>query len=531
MTGYRPARRFLLLLLLALPLQSAYALRVERYFSASAAGGKGIEVARGSSLVRFKTGISSSAAAQVLSAAGFQVRNQLKGLGWVSVSLPAGMSVSQGLSLLQGTGIIEAAVPNRVYRPSRVPSDPFLGSQYALSRIEAYGAWEYGTGFPGTVPVTVAMIDTGIDGTHPELKDKLVGTSRAFTPEASPTASDDDLLTPVCNHATRGAGVAAAEADNAAGIAGVSWGAQLISMKVFDSADCYSDCENKPGRICATTDEAIALAIVELNALHDTPALGKIVVNISLGDSGSCSSPLQSAIAAAHTTGLMVIAAAGNGYASEIDSPASCPYVIAVGATDNTDSLAAFSNSDTLMISRGLTAPGVEIYTTDISSGYAPASGTSFSSPMTAGLAALLWAAKPSASNDDVKGYMMDSADDLGAAGPDRYYGHGRINALKAMRLALGLRDANGTDSRAVAYPNPFRPKRDRRATFTVPEPLLSANSEVKIYTTEGELVRKLDALDWDGRNDAGIEAASGVYIFRVKTDNGVSVGKMALIR
>lgn len=529
MTGYRPARRFLLLLLLTLPVQSAYALRVERYFSASAAGRKGLEVASGSSLVRFKTGISSAAAAEVLSAAGFQVRNYLKELGWASISLPAGMSVSQGLSLLQGTGIIEAAVPNRVYRPSRVPSDPFLGSQYALSRIEAYGAWEYGTGLPG--PVTVAMIDTGIDGTHPELKDKLAGTSRAFTPEVSPTASNNQPPTPACNHATRGAGVAAAETDNAAGIAGVSWGAQLISMKVFDSADCYSDCASKPGHDCATTDEAIALAIVELNALHDTPALGKIVVNISLGSPGACSFPLQSAIAAAHTAGLLVFAAGGNEGAAEIDSPASCPYVVAVGATDNTDSLASFSNSDTLMLTRGLTAPGVEVYTTDISSGYAPASGTSFSSPMAAGLAALLWSAKPSALNTGIKGYLMDSADDLGAAGPDRYYGRGRINALKAMRLALGLRDANGTDARAVAYPNPFRPKRDRRATFTVPDPLLSANSEVKIYTAEGELVRKLDALDWDGRNDAGVEAASGVYIFRVTTDKGAAVGKMALIR
>ncbi|MDP2864864.1 MAG: T9SS type A sorting domain-containing protein, partial [Elusimicrobiota bacterium] len=112
-----------------------------------------------------------------------------------------------------------------------------------------------------------------------------------------------------------------------------------------------------------------------------------------------------------------------------------------------------------------------------------------------------------------------------------RDYGWGRINALKAMRLAVtGSKQFAGTN-KAVAYPNPFRPKTHRLVSFTVPEDMLAANMEVKVYTSEGELVKKLTGPAWDGKNEAGSPVASGVYIFRVKTDKDAAVGKLALIR
>ena len=183
------------------------------------------------------------------------------------------------------------------------------------------------------------------------------------------------------------------------------------------------------------------------------------------------------------------------------------------------------------MLVTGHSAPGVSLNTTDMGGGYAPASGTSFSSPLAAGLAALVWSAKPSFTASQVFDTLKNSADDLGAAGPDRDFGWGRINALKALRLAVtGSKNFAGTN-KAVAYPNPFRPKTHHLVSFTIPEAMTAPNVEVKVYTSEGELVKKLEVLSWDGKNDAGAAVASGVYLFRVKTDKDAAVGKFALIR
>jgi len=446
------------------------------------------------------------------------------------------MGVGAALNLLSSLPTVEWAEPNRVFRAKRVPNDPLLGTQYALDMVQAYGAWEYETGVSSRV--TVALIDTGIDGAHPEISGKLTGTSRAFTPTTSPTASNNQPPTPACNHATRAAGVAAAASDNGAGVAGISWLAKLLSLKVFDDGDCLDDCadQSPPTHVCGTTENAIAAAIDDVVNKHNTATYGKVVINISLGSVGSCSSALQTAVTAAVVTPpasdrLLIFSSAGNEGYGYIDSPANCTGVYAVGATDSQDNLASFSNTDPVMATKGLTAPGVGVYTTDIGGGYASATGTSFSSPMTAGLAALVWSARPSFTAAQVFDTLKNSADDLGAPGPDGDFGYGRINAMKALRLAVtGTEQFPGT-RKAVAYPNPFRPKTHRRVTFTIPEQISSSGVEIKVYTSEGELVKKLESPSWDGLNEAGVMVASGVYLFRVKTDKDSAVGRFALLK
>ena len=531
----KPAKIVLTALLCLLPASSVFALKVERLARFSPASGKTAyeEVAAGSAIVRFKAGVSSSTAASLLGASGFKLLGTFERFNWSVAGLPDGMSVALGLSLLKNLPQVEWAEPNAVYRAKKVPNDTYVGRQYALAQVEAFGAWEFETGFSSRT--TVAFIDTGIDGTHPELTGKLLGANRAFDP-TSGVPSANQPPTAACNHATRAAGVAAAASDNSLGVAGMSWGAKLLSLKVFADSDCNSDCSDKTGPgSCTTSEISIAAAINDVISLHNSGTAGKVVINMSLGSSpatpGSCSVPLQTAVTSAVNSGLLLFAAAGNDGIGFIDSPANCTGVYAVGATDSQDKLAAFSNSDTLMITKGLTAPGVDIFTTDLNAGYASASGTSFSSPMTAGLAALIWSAKPSFTAAKVFDTMKNSADDLGAPGPDRDFGWGRINALKALRLAeTGTLQFAGTN-KAVAYPNPFRPKSQRLVTFTVPADLTGSGVEVKIYTSEGELVKKLDGLGWDGRNAAGSAVASGVYLFRVKTDRASALGKFALIR
>ncbi|PKM97202.1 MAG: hypothetical protein CVU79_09515 [Elusimicrobia bacterium HGW-Elusimicrobia-3] len=529
---YGKPATFALAALLLLPPAGAYARRVERLRRVSPASGAvtHIEAASGSALVRFRAGVSTAAAAAQLAPAGFSVARTFSRFGWSIVAFPEDYGVQAGLDFLKAQAAVEWAEPNRVFRARRVPADPYAGAQYALARVQAFGAWEYETGVSSRV--TVAVIDTGIDGAHPELAGKLSGTSRAFTPVASPVVSDDQPPTAACNHATRVAGAAAAASDNSAGVAGISWGARLISMKVFSDAGCTEACADAAGPFSCSTDEgAIAAAVSELIPQHNTPELGKVVINISLGSPGGCSPGLQTALNAAAGAGLMIFAAAGNDGAPVIDSPANCNNVYAVAATDMQDQLASFSNYGAEMLARGLAAPGVEIYTTDLNASYAAASGTSFSSPLAAGVAALVWSAKPSNTAAQVFDAMKTSADDLGPAGPDTGYGWGRVNAYKAVCKVVPCRSYAAGEKKASAYPNPFRPASHRLLAFKTAAGFDNAGLEIKIYTAEGELVKKLSGLTWDGRNEYGAEVASGVYVFRVRSDLDSATGKFALLR
>lgn len=527
---------WLLFALAVLPPAAAHAIRIERIARFSPSSGKTsyLEVAGGSAIVKFKAGVSTVAAVATLEQTGYAGR-YMESIGYTVVQLPPDMTVSRGLSELAAMPQVESALPNRVFRPDRVPNDPFLNSQYSLSRIGAFGAWEYETGTSNRV--TIAVIDTGIDNTHPEFAGKFLLTNRYFDPYYGTSANDTVPVTPACNHATHVAGVAAAAGDNAIGVAGVSWGANLVSLRVFSTSDCDDNCCSVThdcsiyGNTCGTQETSIADAINEAVLLHGTAAAGKVVINMSVGGQGGCSLPLQTAVTNAVNAGLILVAAAGNSAADTIDSPANCTGVIAVGATDANDNLAYFSNTDSTMSYMGVTAPGVDIYTTDVGGGYAFASGTSFSSPMTAGLAALIWSVNPSTTALQVKNIIFDTADDLGTTGPDRSYGYGRINALKAIRKAANEKASLKGETKAVSYPNPFRPRTQRLVTFSVPAEIFSSNAVVKVYTSEGELVRKLEALTWDGKNEAGADVASGIYIFRVKTDKDSAVGKLALIR
>lgn len=534
MTLAKPA--LLLAAALLLPVLRASAARVERMprFSVSAGQAAYVEVAAGAALVKFKAEVSTAAALAALESAGFPLEKSFEPLGWWLVSLPGGMSVAGGLASLKTLAQVEKAEPNMVYRAKRAPNDVHAAAQYALARVQAFGAWEYETG--ASSRVTVAIIDTGIDGTHPEISGKLIGTSKVFNPDNGNFLGNEAVPTPACNHATRAAGVAAAASDNSAGVAGMSWGARLLSLKVFADSDCTADCADEAGfASCSTTNAAIAAAIQDSVPLHNTAQIGKLVLNISLGcpvgTCGSCGGVLQTAVTNAAAAGVMVFAAAGNAGGSLIDSPADCAGAYAVGATDIQDKLAYFSNIDNLMVTKGLAAPGVDIYTTDAGGGYASATGTSFASPMAAGLAALVWSANPSNTGAQVFDVLKNSADDLGAPGPDRYYGWGRINAYRAVCSVVPCRAYSAAEKKVSAYPNPFRPASHHLLAFKTAPGFDTSGIEVRVYTSEGELVRKLSGLAWDGRNAAGLPVASGVYIYRVETDSDSATGKLALIR
>ncbi len=523
----------------------SWAIRVEKLEGAMVAGVRPVEVVAEQLLVRFSSQTTLAQREAALSSLGGRLVQEHASIGWSLASLPSGMKVSSGANLVRGLPGVEAVEPNQVHRPNLVPNDPLVSSQWALSQINAFGAWEYEVGT--SCRTTIAIIDAGIDSTQNELSGKMTGLSHQTCPPGSlvPDCSSDTASpTVACNHATHVAGVAAAAGNNGMQIAGVAWGseAKILSLRVYTPTDCSANCADNGSNVCATDDNAMISALEFLIPLENTATYGKIVANISSGGAGACSQSMADALTAALTAGIPVSISAGND-GGLVNSPANCaaiPEVSAIGgvfptaATDSTNHIASFSSNGSTMAAYGVAAPGVAVLTTDLSNGTVNASGTSFSAPHVAGLAALIIAARPDCRGLNCATFAYNTirggAESIGAS--SSLQGAGRINALRSLRLAV-----NGTlagfegEQKAAAFPNPFRTSQSGSVSFSIPPSLQGGNATIKIYTVAGELVQKLTGLTWDGKNTAGRFVATGTYIFVVSTDKGTTRGRVAVIR
>ncbi|MDE2490934.1 MAG: S8 family serine peptidase [Elusimicrobia bacterium] len=524
----RPERALAAALLLAAAAAvPARALKVEVYGRTPAAlGGRPIRVASGHALVQLSSGTAASSLDAALAGFGARRVTDLGG-GWLLVSWSDASTVAQKLALLRSVPGLAQVQPDYAHTVDRVPDDPLVNAQYALDRVDAFGAWEFDTG--ASTRVTIAVIDTGIDGTQPDLKDKLTNTvSLAFDPTTG-VQSADNPPTAACEHATEVSGVAAASSDNGLQVAGMSWGAQLVSYKVFSASDCNADCSDNGGNLCQTSDTAIIAALNKAASFQTDPSYGHVVVNMSLGGAGSCAAALQTAVTNAVNAGVVVVAAAGND-SSAVNTPGDCDGVITMGASDSSDQIAYFSSRGTVMTAHGLVAPGVSVLTTAPGGGTSSPSGTSFSSPMGAGLAALMLSAKPTLQPSDVLADMRGGADDIGQ--PSTLQGAGRLNAYRTMRLVVkGTLAGFDGESKPIAFPNPFRLSRSPRVSFALPPGLQTSGAKIKIYTQDGRFVREVDGLSWDGRNGDGNLVATGTYVFVVENGGSSTSGRMAVIR
>jgi subtilisin family serine protease len=230
-------------------------------------------------------------------------------------------------------------------------------------------------------------------------------------------------------HGTAVAGVAAARGNDGIGTAGAAWNVAILPVKTMNSSGSGSY-------------SAIA------NGITYSADRGARIVNLSLGGSSS-SSTLQSAVSYAWNKGCVLIAAAGNNGSSTTMYPAAYPNVIAVSATTSSDTLASFSSYGSFV---DLSAPGLDITAPWIGSGYVTISGTSFSSPLTAGVAALALSRNPALSNSQINSLLTANADDIGVAGYDIYFGAGRLNAARVVAAAVPVID---TVAPVTAVTNP----------------------------------------------------------------------------
>ena len=309
---------------------------------------------------------------------------------------------------LARTGLFNFVEPDFIaHSGSKTPNDPDFSSQWHLAAISGPNAWGISTGVSG---VPIAMIDSGVDSTHSDLSSKII-PGWNFVTGTSNTA--DGL-----GHGTATAGTVGAATNNGNGVSGVTWGNPIMPLVVLDSAD-YASYSNIAGAITYAADQGVR------------------VINISIVGS-SASSTLQSAVNYAWSKGAVIFASAGNNSTSSPMYPAACTNVVSVSATDVNGAFASFSNFGSWI---DLSAPGNNILTTTMGGGYGYWYGTSFSSPIAAGVAALVLSLKPALSNSALVSLLEQNSDDLGAPGWDPYFGYGQVDAYKAVTAAMSSVD------------------------------------------------------------------------------------------
>lgn len=280
-------------------------------------------------------------------------------------------------------------------------NDPQFASAWHLSKMQTPTAWDYAKG----QGVTIAILDTGVDSSHPDLAPQLVAGINAVD---GSTATND-----IFGHGTEVAGTAAAVSNNATGVASVAWLSKIMPIRVsndISSGNAFS------------SDIATGLTWAADN--------GADVANISYNITASAT--VTSAAQYMRSKGGVVVGSAGNdgidlGYTDN-------PYIITVSATNSTDAKASWSSYGNYV---DVSAPGASILTTTKGGGYGSVSGTSFSSPATAGVVALIMSANPNLGPADIEKVLENSAVKVAGTDFHPYYGYGRVDAAAAVQLAL----------------------------------------------------------------------------------------------
>jgi len=285
-----------------------------------------------------------------------------------------------------------------------VVNDPMFsqGQQWYLTKIDAPGAWLHSTGVAG---VSIAMIDSGVNAGHPDMAGKILNGYN-FVAENTDTHDDN-------GHGTAVAGMAAPATNNGVGLAGICWENLILPVKVLDASGAGSYSKVAQGIVFAADQ-------------------GARVINLSLGGTHP-SITLQNAVDYAWDKGCVIVAAAGNSNSDAPLYPAACERVICVAGTRSDDQRASWSNFGEWI---DIAAPGESVTTLYGDASYAGWSGSSFSSPVVAAVVALMASANEELSNQQIVDYLLANADDLGPPGKDEHFGHGRVNARRAVIAA-----------------------------------------------------------------------------------------------
>lgn len=350
------------------------------------------------------------------------------------------------LHVLQALPQVEYAVPNHLFRVDWKPDDPNFNKQWGLQKIGAERAWNLTRGDPS---VLLAVIDTGIDYKHPDLKkaiwinpgedlnhngqvdssdfngidddhngfvDDIQGwdfVDAPNYPDAGDYRNRDNNPADENGHGTAVAGIIAATADNGIGVAGVAPNCRVMNLRAGTSRGLLEE-----------DDVAAAVMYAVEN--------GARVINMSFGDV-AVTAFLRDVLQFAYENNVLGVASSGNSGNSVMHYPSGLPQTLSVGASTKYDARAGFS---TYGISLDLVAPGERIFTTLRNNSYSDVSGTSAAAPFVTGSAGLVLSLHPDFSAEMLKHVLISTCDDLGQAGWDSTFGAGRLNAFRALGVS-----------------------------------------------------------------------------------------------
>ncbi|MDA3840348.1 MAG: S8 family serine peptidase [Patescibacteria group bacterium] len=351
---------------------------------------------------------------------------------------------------------------NNTFKSAIIPTDSYFNNAWYLNKIKAVDAWNI---IRETPDITIAIIDSGVQISHPDLRDNIWINRNEIAgdnidndnngyvddlngwdfvdhiPDPSPKF-DADFTEDGVVHGTVVAGIAAASGNNAAGVVGVTWNAKIMPLRVLNGSG-----EGDTNKVVNAVDYAIRN--------------GADIINFSFVGFGF-SSQLNSAIKRAYDAGIIIVAAAGNegedGLGHSLDDKKMYPvcndgnsenWVIGVAATDPLDQKSNFSSFGYDCID--ISAPGVSMFSTSV---YSPDnstnsvsfdkyydgywSGTSMAAPIVSGVVALIKQVNPNLSRDEVVGILLDTSDNINKLNPEYFgkMGVGRVNAYKAVSKA-----------------------------------------------------------------------------------------------
>jgi len=337
------------------------------------------------------------------------------------------------LAILQASANFIYAEPNYLVSLASLVNDPEFPSQGNLEAVQAPQTW---SALPSMQEVLVAVVDTGIAITHPDLADRIwqnageVGMDAAGNDRRTNGLDDDangyiddwqgwnmisasNDINDTQGHGTHLAGIIAAGVDNSIGIAGVAPNARILPVKVLDDTGFGTYAQVAEGITYATD-------------------MGARIINLGFSGAGS-SDLLQSAVDYAISHGVLVVAASGNTGSNVINYPAGYPGVVAVSAVDNNGYWAVFSSHGEHI---SLAAPGVDILSTSAGGLYRMMTGTSQAAAHVSGVAALLVGQPQFYNLDFLRSALLLSARDLGDPGRDPYFGYGMLQAFNALQYA-----------------------------------------------------------------------------------------------
>lgn len=379
-------------------------------------------------LVKFKPSLGTQAIEATIAAYQAKKIKRIPKINIYQLKIPEDLTIEEMLYVFRQNPDVEYAEPNYIAYIAVTPNDTFFKWQYALynsgqeigspgspkgearADIKATAAWEE---TKGDEKVIIAVLDTGVDLTHPDIENKIQASGRDF-------ANDDVDATDDNGHGTHVAGIAAAEANNDEGIAGVAWNCKILPVKVMDA-------------------EGSGFYSWIIEGIRWAADNGADVINLSLGGDEQAQS-LEDAVRYAYEKDIVIVAAAGNDATSVLYPAAYDDYCLAVAASDYNDSRPDWSNFGPEV---DVTAPGERVISLvptwfwgPGSIPYAFGSGTSMSTPHVAGLVALIKSLKPWLKASEIMNVIRYSADDVNSAdypGKDEFTGYGRVNMEKAL--------------------------------------------------------------------------------------------------